>query len=216
MSKTRKQRGKGHGRPGSSKQHMNVVSKSHRHTHRKSYKPGHVSPRSMYAIRASVPAHARSTLKAWKRTSPRTKALQERERADAAQAAERARREKAYMISMARQSAKAANAARVAKEKHEKQLRVMDQRIERDTRADRLPEMRAKAESARVLLRSKKSALGMRGMADELMAAVVDHNYDAVIAMLSGLSVHNGPSHAASASAAAHVHHEIRWENDDE
>lgn len=215
MSHTRKQRGKGHGRPRGSRRNVVMNNGTHRRSHHPSRHPGHVSPRSMYALRASVRANQRSTLKAWKKTSPRTRQLKMRQQAEAAERVEKARRARASAMSMARQSAKASNAAKAAKEKHDNQMRIMQQRMERDTRADRLPEMRAKADSAMTLLRSKKGALGMRGMADELMAAVVDHNYDAVIAMLSGLSVHNGPSHAASASAAS-VHHEIRWNSNDD
>lgn len=204
MSKTRKQRGRGHGRPGSSKQRMNVNHKSYRKSHRHFHKPGHVSPRTMYALRATVPANQRRTLKAWKRTSPRTKALQERKKQENAAKAAKAQQEKSYMISMARRTAKNTEAARVAKEKHDRQMRILRLAMERDTRADRLPEVRAKAESAVALLRAKKNSIGIRGMNDVLMALVADHNYNEIIAMLSGLSVHNGPSlAAASASAAA-------------
>jgi len=181
-----------------------------RMTHRKSYRPGHVSPRSMYAIRASVPAPMRQTLKMYRVMSPRTRAEKKFNAQEAARQEEKRRQEHRFKLSMKRASVAAANAA----EKHAKKMRILQQRIERDTRADRLPEMRAKAESAQALMRVKKGALGMQGMADELMAAVVDHNYDAVIAMLSGLSVHNGPSHAAS--AAVYAHHNIRWNNSQE
>jgi hypothetical protein len=196
---------------------MNVVRKSYRKSHRHFRKRGHVSPRTMYALRATVPANQRSTLKAFKHTSPRTKALREREKQENEAKAAKAQRDKSSMISMARRTAKNAEAARVAKEKHDKQMRIIYQRIQRETRADRLPEVRAKAESAMVLFRAKKGALGMHGMADDLMAAVIGNKMDAVIAMLSGLSVHNGPGHAAaSASAAASAHHEIRWNDADD
>lgn len=202
MSKTRKQRGRGHGRPGSSKQHMNVVRKSYRKSHRHFRKRGHVSPRTMYALRATVPANQRSTLKAFKHTSPRTKALREREKEENAAKAAKAQRDKSNMISMARKSAKSKKAANAAKASEDRQVALNAQRVGREARAARFAEVRAMAHAGMAQYRKRKNALGLHGMEAALEGAMQQQNYEEVIRMLSGLDVHNhGPASAAAGPA---------------
>jgi hypothetical protein len=200
MSKTRKQRGRGHGRPGSSKQRMNVVRKSH-HIRRHYLKGSKVSPRTMYALRATVPANQRSTLKAWRQTSPRTKALQERKKQENSKKEEIASREKAYMISMARKSAKSKRAANAAKAAEERQASLNAQRADREARAARFAEIRVMAHAGMVEYRKRKNALGLHGMEAALEDAMHHEQYEEVIRMLSGLGVDNHGPVAASAAA---------------
>jgi hypothetical protein len=204
MSKTRKQRGRGHGRPGSSKHRMNVVRKGHHKTHRHYRKHAYVSPRTMYALRATVPANQRSTLEAFKHASPRTKALREREKQENAAKAAKAQQEKSYMISMARKSAKNKRAANAVKAAEKRQAALNAQRVGREERAARFAEIRAMAHAGMVQYRKRKNALGLHGMEAALEDAMQHEQYEEVIRMLSGLGVHNhGPAAASAAASAA-------------
>jgi hypothetical protein len=184
---------------------MNVVRKSH--THRKSHrhfrKSRHASPRTMYALRASVPANQRASLEAFRTTSPRTKALKAYKKREAAAKANKAKRDKSTMISMARKSAKSKRAANAAKAAEERQASLNAQRADREARAARFAEIRAMAHAGMVEYRKRKNALGLHGMEAALEDAMHHEQYEEVIRMLSGLGVDNHGPVAASAAASA-------------
>jgi len=159
---------------------------------RRRYQRGVVSKRNEYAIRASMPPSMRHSLELSRLPSKREKEydlMQERSRQ---QREEKKAREEAMERAIAahkREEARRAKELERASALAEKQLKSMQQKIDRDTRAaSRNAARREMMERIQSEFKKQRGSLAMSGMANALNQAVEAREYDQVLAMLSGMS----------------------------